>query len=264
MDIADFLDVLERLAPADLVEDWDNVGLIVGRRTHVVRRVLVALDLRAEVLDEARETGADTVLVHHPPIFPSLAQVSDARVGSQLVLSAAESRIAVVAAHTNLDCTRGGLNDQLAVLLGLADTVPLDPSPGNAGAGLGRIGVCAPQRLSELVTRVSGVVAGPVTWVGDPSRQIRCVACCTGSGGSLLERARAVGADAYVTSDLKYHDADRADGLGLVCAPHGQIEALTLARWTPQLVAALEEGGVTASVAEVTTDPWWVAPAPTL
>jgi dinuclear metal center YbgI/SA1388 family protein len=264
MDIAGFLDALDVLAPADLAEDWDNVGLIVGRRTHVVRRVLVALDLRAEVLAEAHDTGADTVLVHHPPIFPSLAQVSDARVGSQLVLSAAESRIAVVAAHTNLDCTRGGLNDQMAVLLGLIGSVPLDPSAVDAGVGLGRVGACGAQRLADLVTRVSAVVAGPVTWVGDPSRQITRVACCTGSGGSLLERALAVAADVYVTSDLKYHDADRAEGLGLICLPHGRIEAVTLALWSPLLVAALEESGVTVSVTEVETDPWRLAPAPTL
>jgi dinuclear metal center YbgI/SA1388 family protein len=264
MDIVGFLDVLEGLAPARLAEKWDNVGLIVGRRTHVVRRVLVALELRSEVLAEADDIGADTVLVHHPPIFPSLTHVSDASVGSQMVLSAAEDRIAVVAAHTNLDSARGGLNDQMVRFLALAGAIPLDPSDELAGAGLGRVGGYGPKPFSELVTHVAGLVPGPVTWVGEPTRRISRVACCTGSGASFLDRAREAGADAYVTSDLKYHDADRADGLGLICLPHGQIEGLALARWCPQLASALAPEGVAASVAAVSTDPWQSAPRPTL
>jgi dinuclear metal center YbgI/SA1388 family protein len=264
MDIADFLDVLEQLAPTGLAEEWDNVGLIIGRRTHEVRRVLVALDLRAEVLDEARASGADTILVHHPPIFPSLAHVSDARAASQLVLAAAETRIAVVAAHTNLDSSRGGLNHRMAELLGISDAVPLAPSDLDGSVGLGRVGACAIQAMSELVARVCVAVSGPVTWVGDPGRQITRVACCTGSGAAFVDHARAAGADVYVTSDLKYHDADRAEGLGLVCVPHGQIEAVTLAAWTQYLVAALEPQGVGAVVTGVDTDPWQLARPSTL
>jgi putative NIF3 family GTP cyclohydrolase 1 type 2 len=111
--IAGLLDALERLAPAAFAEEWDNVGLIVGRRTQPVTRVLVALDLRQAVLDEARDRGADAVLVHHPPIFPSLAAVTDASPTGELVMTSVERGIAVVAAHTNLDSARGGLNHHI-------------------------------------------------------------------------------------------------------------------------------------------------------
>ena len=48
----------------------------------------------------------------------------------------------------------------------------------------------------------------------------------TGSGGSLVGAARDAGADAYVTGDLKYHDFDAAEGMGLVNLPHAAMEAL--------------------------------------
>jgi dinuclear metal center YbgI/SA1388 family protein len=263
VEIAGVLAALERLAPAVFAEEWDNVGLIVGRRTHRVARVLVALDLRMAVLDEARDAGADTVVVHHPPIFPSLAAVTDASPTGELVMTSVERGIAVVAAHTNLDSARGGLNHHMAQLLGLREAVPLLPAPDDPTAGLGRVGACALERFADLVVHVGQVVPGPVVWTGDPDAEIARIACCTGSGASLIEAAQAHGADAYVTSDLKYHDAERAPGLGLIGVPHGQIEALMLARWCPELAAALAPQGVVVTVAAARTDPWQPAgPAP--
>jgi len=264
VDVAGLLDALERLAPVGFAEEWDNVGLIVGRRTRPLTRVLVALDLRRSVLDEARATSADAVLVHHPPIFPTLATVSDATPAGELVLEAIERGIVVVAAHTNLDSARGGLNHHMAELLGLREAVPLVPSTDDPTAGLGRVGSCALQRLGELVAHVAEVVPGPVVWAGDPEAGVARVACCTGSGASFIEVSALAGADAYVTSDLKYHDADRAPGLGLISIPHGQIEALMLARWCPELAAALAPDGVTVAVAATATDPWQPAAPPTL
>jgi dinuclear metal center YbgI/SA1388 family protein len=256
MDIAGLLETIDAHAPWGLAEEWDNVGLIVGRRTQPVRRVLVALDLRQGVLDEAQATGANTILVHHPPIFPSITAVSDAHRQSSLVLSASEMRIAVIAAHTNLDSTIGGLNDQMARLLGLTDPMPLVTSESDPAAGLGRVGPVAPAPLRALVARVRTTVTGAVTWVGSGASTVSRMACCSGSGASLLEAAKASGADVYVTSDLKYHDADRAEDMALICVPHGQIEALALAAWTPALAKAVAGVGVAVAVAGTATDPW--------
>jgi dinuclear metal center YbgI/SA1388 family protein len=255
--VAQLLAAVERLAPAALAEEWDNVGLIVGRHNQPARRLIVALELRDEVLDEARELGCDAVLTHHPPIFPTLSRLSDEGAGSELVLRAAEGRVAVVSAHTNLDAAPGGLNDVMAEMLGLADTRPLRPSPADEGAGLGRVGRLAPTTLEGLTARVAeGFGADGVTYAGDPWARVERVACCTGSGGSLIGDARAAGVDAYVTSDLKYHDADRAEGLPLVALPHARAERVALKRWTKGLARALAPEGVEVRFAETDTDPW--------
>ena len=259
MFVAQILGAVERLAPAALAEDWDNVGLVVGRRNQPVRRVLVALELRDEVLGEAREFECDTVLTHHPAIFPALASVTDAP-GSQLVLEAAESRIAVIAAHTNLDAARGGLNDVMAEILGITAAAPLRPSPGHPSCGLGRIGRVRTTTLAGLVERVTeGFDGAPVQYAGDPWTTVERVACCTGSGGSLIADAREAGADAYVTSDLKYHDADRAEGLPLLTLSHARAERIALKRWTKVLAKALAPERVEVRFAETDTDPWQAA-----
>jgi dinuclear metal center YbgI/SA1388 family protein len=254
--VAQVLAAVERLAPPSLAEEWDNVGLIVGRHNQPVRRLLVSLELRGEVLGEAREHGCDAVLTHHPPIFPSLRAVTDGA-GGDLVLRAAEDRVAVLAAHTNLDACRGGLNDLMAEILGMTAAEPLRPAPDMPSCGLGRIGTVRPTTLSGLVERVTeGFGAGSVSYSGDPWTQVRRVACCTGSGASLIGDALAAEADAFVTSDLKYHDADRAEGLPLVALPHARAERVALKRWTKVLQKAVGPQGVEVRFAETDTDPW--------
>lgn len=45
-------------APKDLAMSWDNVGLLVGQPDQIVRRVLVALDITGDVVQEAAAEGA--------------------------------------------------------------------------------------------------------------------------------------------------------------------------------------------------------------
>lgn len=254
---AELLSAVERLAPAALAEEWDNVGLLVGRHNQPVSRLLVALELRDEVLGEARERLCDAVLTHHPVIFPSIAALTDDTVAAELALQAAEGRIAVVAAHTNLDSARGGLNDIMAELLGMSSSVPLRPAAADAALGLGRVGRVAPTTLAGLASRVAAAFdRPPVTYAGDADARIETIACCTGSGASLIPDARAAGADVLVTSDLKHHDADRADGLALVNLPHGRAEGVAMRRWSRVLARALAPEGVEVLFAEVDTDPW--------
>ncbi len=254
------LDALERLAPAHLAEEWDNVGLLVGRRSRTIDRVLVALDLRHSVLDRAIATGAGAVLVHHPPIFPALASLTDAPGPEGVVLRAAEAGIGVVACHTNLDSVAGGLNDLMAGRLGVAGSAPLAPGS-DPGSGLGRVGQIEPISAAEVAVRVQEAFPGAnVRVAGNPERTIETVACCTGSGGSLVDMALAAGADVYVTSDLKYHDADRAGEMVLIDLPHAAVEAPLLADWAEnQLAPVLLAVGITLDVMGG-TDPWHPIP----
>jgi dinuclear metal center YbgI/SA1388 family protein len=255
--VAQLLATIDRLAPFVLAEEWDNVGLIVGRHNRPVRRVLVALELREDVLQEAHERTCDTVVVHHPPIFPSVTALTDDGV-SELVLSAAEQRVTVVAAHTNLDSAAGGLNDHMAAMLGVTQTRPLRAIGDDPQAGMGRIGAVPTTSLERLVQHVAEVMERPpVTYAGDPGVHISRVALCTGSGASLIDDARGAEADVFITSDLKHHDADRARGMPLIGAPHARVERLAMQRWfRASFERALSPEGVEAMYAEADTDPW--------
>jgi dinuclear metal center YbgI/SA1388 family protein len=257
--VAQLIACVHRLAPPELAEDWDNVGLIVGRHNQPVRRVLVALELRDEVLDEARDAECDAVVTHHPPIFPSLAAITDDGPPGELVLRAAESHVSVLAAHTNLDAARGGLNEIMAEALGIQDGAPLAPAASDPLAGLGRVGPAEERTLQQLAADAARAFGARAAFSGDAFARVRRVACCTGSGAGMVGDARTAGADAYVTSDLKYHDADRAGGMPLVHVPHAAVEWTALKRWTRALGRALSEEGVETRFAEADTDPWQVA-----
>src|SRR6185437_12535201 len=67
--LAEIAAAMERIAPTHLAEEWDNVGLLSGHSSSVVRKVLLSIDLAPEVHDEAIRLGVDLLLTYHPPIF---------------------------------------------------------------------------------------------------------------------------------------------------------------------------------------------------
>jgi dinuclear metal center YbgI/SA1388 family protein len=257
MTVGELETAIDELAPFALAEEWDNVGLQVGRRERLVTQVLLALDLRAEILDEAAERGCEAVLVHHPPIFPSVNALTDTPGPGELILRAAEQGIAVLAAHTNLDAAAGGLNELMAAALGVFGATPLSPDPERPELGLGRIGTRPEIALGELLDKIREIYgAGGVSLSGDPERMIHTIACSTGSGAGLIDTARERGADVYVTCDLKYHDADRAGQMPLVALGHATVESRAMRRWSEKLAARLRPADVEVHFAEADTDPW--------
>ena len=90
------------------------MGLLVdaGRP---VDKVLTALDITAEVVQEAAAAGCQLVVSHHPVIFHPMAQITAEDVPAMLL----QKGISGICMHTNLDATEGGVNDTLADLLGI-------------------------------------------------------------------------------------------------------------------------------------------------
>ena len=125
MKAADIARAVECLAPVELAEDWDNVGLLVGDPAGEVKKVLVCMDLTEPVLAEATRARAQMVIAHHPVIFKSISRVTADEL--PVVYEAVRRGLAVYAAHTNLDAAPGGTNDVLADVLQLVDRRPLDP-----------------------------------------------------------------------------------------------------------------------------------------
>ncbi len=138
MDVRQVIAAVDRLAPFELAESWDHVGLQVGSRQDELRAgtgagetrpaVLVTLEVDDTALDEAVRLGCSAVVSHHPLIFSPLERLTDDDPSARLALRAARERIAVIAAHTSLDKARGGLADIVAGMLGLEATVPLAPA----------------------------------------------------------------------------------------------------------------------------------------
>lgn len=124
--IKELIEKLEQLAPPYLAESWDNVGLMVGDPNQQVSRVLYALDLNEVVIEEALAHQVQCIVTHHPFIFKPLKQINLASREGKMIAKLIQSGIAVYSMHTNYDIAWGGLNDELADMLGLQETKVLE------------------------------------------------------------------------------------------------------------------------------------------
>ena len=136
--VGQICEALFELAPESMKESWDNVGLLCGRAGQPVEKVLVALDPFPNVAEEAKASGVQLLLTHHPLIFGSIQAVNDQNAVGRTLLTLIENGIAAVNLHTNLDSAPGGVNDCLASALELKKVQVLMPA-GTDAQGLSLI-----------------------------------------------------------------------------------------------------------------------------
>jgi len=222
--VSDILHYLDTLAPRELAEPWDNVGLLCGSPNTPVTKVLLALDPFEGVCREAGAIGAELIVTHHPLIFTPLASITDqSSIGRSLQYLCSHG-ISAINAHTNLDCAAGGVNDCLAARLGL-ETVQTIPLPGKDW-GLLRYGAVPEQPLTVFLEAVKTALGCPGLRYVDGGEPVHQVAVGGGSCGSELMDAVQAGCDTFVTSDVKYNQFwDAKDlGLNLIDAGHFHTE----------------------------------------
>jgi dinuclear metal center YbgI/SA1388 family protein len=234
--IGDVMAWLDTHAPFRYTADWDNSGLQVGDPDAEVTRILVALDVTPVTLTEAETTCCQCLVTHHPLLFQPLKTLRFDQSPAATIARAIKNGIHLIAAHTNLDVASDGTNQHLVRMLGLHRCQPLETDPRWQGeeryAGMGAVGDLPEAATLQLfvarLQRLFPTVSLRV--VGDGDRVLRRIALCTGSGASFLERVIAVGCDAYVSGDFKYHEARRAEeaGLALVDLGHFASEQLVV------------------------------------
>lgn len=122
------IQLFEQFSPKSLAMEGDKIGLQIGRLNKPVEKVLVALDVLEEVVDEAIAENVQLIIAHHPIIFRPLQKISTEQSYGRIIEKLIKHDIAVYAAHTNLDVAKGGVNDLLAEALGLTDTEVLVPT----------------------------------------------------------------------------------------------------------------------------------------
>jgi dinuclear metal center YbgI/SA1388 family protein len=132
--VGDWVALVHDLYPPSDAEDWDRIGLQVGDPFSGVARVLVSLDVTADVVAEAASQPQTLLLAHHPLLFRPLDAVTPSTPAGAVALSAARSGVAVLAAHTNLDAADdgAGTSDPVTSLLGLREARPLAPDTRDA------------------------------------------------------------------------------------------------------------------------------------
>ncbi|RAK10359.1 dinuclear metal center YbgI/SA1388 family protein [Halanaerobium saccharolyticum] len=325
--VAEVIQLMGKLAPARLAEDWDNVGMQVGDGTQEVKNVLLALDFNQKVLTEAVEKNCQLIITHHPFIFNGIKAIDAQNQSGKLIFELIKNNISLFSAHTNLDIAAAGLNDYLIKKLDvenisilkttnsqnyykLVTFIPEDkfeevrdalyaqgagkyknyshtgfyqqgkgsfkplteaePYLGDKGEineieeyrfetiidpenlnqvinkllkvhpyeepawdlykmenleskkGIGRIADLKSEiKLDELLKKIKEVYKLEQIKVVRANKKIKRVALCSGSGADFIKDAHYQGADLYLTGDVKFHEAQTAEELGLSLVDFG-------------------------------------------
>ena len=214
MIIRDITDAIEQYAPLRLQEEWDNAGIQVGNPEAEVTGVLLCTDATEAVVSEAIDRGFNLVISHHPLIFRGLKKIMGRTPVERTVAMAIKHDITIYSAHTNMDSAWQGVSFRMADKIEMTGVTFLDDNhvdPYGDGdstqAGCGVIGDIEPMTAREVLKRVKEAFeVGAVRYSGNADTMVSRVALCGGAGGFLLDKAVQLGAQLYVTADMRYHD----------------------------------------------------------
>jgi len=209
MKLREIYNYLDQISPFALQEKWDNSGLIVGAMEREIERVVVSLDVDAQMIEEAED--GTLFVVHHPLIFGSLSALDFTRYPANLIERLIQKRQSLIAMHTNFDQTH--LNRYVfEKILGFAleEEEPF---------------ICRTSgewHYHTLLMHLRKRLDLPFVRVVGHRETIRSIALTTGSGASLMDEA---GAECFLTGDIKYHDAVKALHQNLMMVEIGHYES---------------------------------------
>ena len=235
---------LESIAPLEYQEDYDNSGLQLGDPQKEVNSALLTLDITENVVDEAISLKADIIISHHPLIFSGIKKITGDSPVERIINRCIINNIAVYSCHTNIDSTIPGVSEYAGRKMGLINGKILAPRKEkptydlfaiqneDPKVGLGWIGyLTEPVNEDTFLNMVKKLFnTGALRYSTPIGHPVHKVAFCGGSGAEFIPNAISAGADAYITSDIKYHAFQQAENkLLLIDAGHFETEQFTKA-----------------------------------
>ncbi len=246
--VAQVLQVLNELAPPELAESWDPIGLQVGDPMQPALRTLLVLDVTFPLIKKAAAVGCNLIISHHPLIFTPLPAVRADQPEQRIVHELIKNSISVIAAHTNLDAAPGGVADCLA------DALQLARSSRQTIATYGRaVDLPRAESLRHLLQRTSQQLGSFGCRINtDQDRPVKRLAVFPGSfSEEWISELAARDVDALICGELKYHLGLMlaARGIAAISAGHDVTERVVLrplvARLSdrlPQISFAVSDG----------------------
>lgn len=260
--VKDALKMLKGFAPEEygFKEEYDNIGLMCGREDAKVTKIICCLDVTEAVIDEAIAEGAELIISHHPMIYYPVKNVVADNVLGRKLLKAIENRIAIYAAHTNLDFCRDGINDYIASLMGLRNVEMIRPYLGDE-AGFGRVGDLANKVFpAALKVELNAILKDDyIRVIGDTEAQVKRIAVINGGAGGdtkYVDWAMEKGADCLVTADVKHHVAMYAleNGIVMIEPQHFTMEHAYITRLVQILKIEAKSKKVDAEILQATCE----------
>lgn len=216
--VRDIYRAIDAFAPFETAMQGDNAGLLIGRMDAPVDTVMTALDATPDVVREAQAVGAQLLVTHHPVMMFPVQRLDEENTEAAVICDIIRAGLSMIAAHTNLDKAKGGVNDVLAQRVGW----PVLWTEEFLRAGRFE----KPDTLGSLQERVAAALGGQVVRYGPADREISRFAICSGSGGSEVMAAAHMGAQVLLCGEIKHHQAleAMARGVCVLAAGHWETE----------------------------------------
>ncbi len=189
----------------------------------VVRRLAASVDTSARTLQDAADSGADLLLVHHGLFWGQPLAVTGPHARRlQIALGAG---LSLYAAHIPLDAhPEIGNNAMIARALTLQH---LEPFGEWAGGKIGLAGELPfAQSLQDFADRVQKLTGEICLVHGGGSPEVRRLGVLSGSGASSIPEAAAMGIDTVLTGEPEhkhFHDGFEY-GVNVIYAGHYETE----------------------------------------
>lgn len=172
---------IEKLAPLETQEKWDASGWIVDLENPNVNKIIFALTVTDQIVEQAIEKGCDMIISHHPLFFVPLEY----------------RKINMYCAHTNLDRAEGGTTDLIIQELGLNKSYNDD--------FVRVVELDNPMSVIDLRNKLL-LISPKLRYVNNYNvKEVKTIGFCAGSGSEFIGQT-----DAFVTGDLKFHTAVEA------------------------------------------------------
>lgn len=211
MTVQEIYDKLAERIPEYLSEPWDNDGLMCASDSSIeVKRALITLDVTENIVDYAIANDIDLIVSHHPLIFKPLKSLTENSHVSRKVIKLIKNDVAVISLHTRADKVDGGVNDQLAEILGLGGVFPFGEG------GLGRMGSFEEEMsMEDFSYLLKGLLNCDGVKVSDACIPVQRVAVVGGDGKDFIADALELGADTYVSGRIGYNVMEEAEEMGI-------------------------------------------------
>ena len=185
--------------------DYDNSGILI-KSTENANKILFTLDLTENAVKRAKRLGCDTIVTHHPAIYNPLSTIDATDLSTSAVALALNYKLNVISMHLNLDVSKGGIDQSLAMALGAKEFEILDPLCD--GVGYGRLFEIPATTLKDYKNLVKTTLkTDKILVYGNKNDKISRVASFCGGGASHAETQvkKGVAPDLVVTSDMPHH-----------------------------------------------------------
>lgn len=210
MKIREIYDYINEIAPYEMQLGFDNSGLNIGSADSEVNKIGVCIDLTNSAVDFAIEQGIDLIISHHPVIWNGLKNIDEKSVVYRLI----RNGISALSAHTNYDCAKNGVCEQLcrALDIKITENAYLDDF---GDVPIARLATLEnPMNPDEFAAYLKQRLNAPdVRYNAD--RRVMKIGVFNGAGTDLIPFALSHGADTVITSDVKHHEWIAAQDMGI-------------------------------------------------